>query len=182
MLTLVIGGARSGKSKWALRYGEALSDYGSFYYVATAIPFDEEMKERIERHKRERSAKWRLIEEPIELPHLLNKMNDRNAVILIDCLTIWLSNLIYYKKQIEVYRELLIREFIRFRNHKGSWLIVVTNEVGLGVVPETEIGRFFRDESGVLNQKIAEIADEVYLIIAGLPLLLKGKTGAPHYI
>lgn len=182
MLTLVIGGARSGKSRWALKYGEALSDYEKFYYVATAIPFDEEMKKRIEKHRQERSPRWHVFEEPVELPHLLRELKDKEAVILIDCLTIWLSNLIFYKREISSYRELLVEELRQFCGHERSWVIAVTNEVGLGIVPETEIGRFFRDEAGILNQNIAEIADEVYFIVAGIPLLLKGRTGAPYFI
>lgn len=182
MLTLVIGGARSGKSRWALSYGENLSDYKNFLYVATAVPLDEEMKERIERHRRERDQKWLVLEEPIELPDLLRRLEDRDSVILVDCLTLWLSNLIYYQKQIEKYRDELLKELKRFCGHEGVWLIVVSNEVGLGLVPETRIGRVFRDEAGLLNQSVAQIADEVYFIIAGQPLLLKGRIGAPHYL
>lgn len=180
MLTLVIGGTRSGKSKWALSYAEGLSNFSKYYYIATAIPFDEEMKERIERHRKDRNPKWSVIEEPTDLPERLSKIDANNCVILIDCLTLWLSNLIYYKRSVETYRELLLQKLEIFREHERSWLIIVTNEVGLGIVPESQIGRYFRDEAGILNQSIAEIADEVFFIIAGLPLQLKGRPVEPH--
>lgn len=180
MITFVLGGARSGKSSWALRYGDNLKGFNRYYYVATAEALDEEMKERICRHREERSKVWQTIEEPINLHFVLSKLNQKGAIVLIDCLTLWLSNLLFRNKDnLKRLVENLEREIRSFKETEEKWLIIVSNEVGLGIVPESPLGRLFRDEAGLLNQRIAEIADEVYFIIAGQSLLLKGRTIEP---
>ncbi len=176
MITLVLGGAKSGKTKWALKYGESLKEFKELYYLATAQALDEEMKEKIEKHKRERSSLWKLIEEPLNLVDPLKKLASSPSVILVDCLTLWVSNLIFYKKDIE--KE--ITTFLQvlkenFQKNAKNWTILVSNEVGLGIVPENNLARRYRDRVGILNQEVAILADEVYFIIAGLTLPLSSS-------
>lgn len=180
MITFVLGGARSGKSSWALRYGENLRGFNKHYYVATAEALDEEMKERIYRHRKERSDVWQTIEEPVNLSLVLSKLNQKGTIVLIDCLTLWLSNvLLKDKDNLKRLVEDLEREISSFKETEEKWLIILSNEVGLGIVPESPLGRLFRDKAGWLNQRMAGIADEVYFIIAGQSLLLKGRTIEP---
>lgn len=176
MISFVLGGAKSGKTSWALKYGENLTSFREFYYLATAIPFDSEMKRKIEKHREERSHIWQLIEEPLEIAQVLKRLKGRDAVILIDCLTLWLSNLLYYKKPVETFIENFLEELKAFKAHLRGWVILVSNELGLGLVPESELGRNFRELAGVLHQRVAGIADETFFIIAGLSLTLKGRS------
>jgi adenosylcobinamide kinase/adenosylcobinamide-phosphate guanylyltransferase len=172
MIVLVLGGARSGKSKYAIKYAENLSNLSNFYYIATAQALDEEMRERIERHKKERGDKWKLIEEPLHLWEVLKNLEE-NSVALIDCLTLWLTNLMMKEYSIEESFEKFLQELKTFKKKPNLYVICVANEVGLGIVPDSPLGRKFRDYAGLLNQKIAELADEVYFVVAGCPLILK---------
>ncbi len=192
-ITFVIGGARSGKSSFALK--EASKIQGQKAYMATAEAFDEEMKERIAKHKKERNSDWDTYEEPVRIADALSDLKSRYPVVIIDCLTIWLSNLMLNDldcdKEIGILVNVLqnvraIHESPLRQNHnselcKGeaaprpcSKLFIVSNEVGMGIVPENEPARRFRDMAGFLNQKVAEAADEVYLVTAGIPLKIKG--------
>jgi adenosylcobinamide kinase/adenosylcobinamide-phosphate guanylyltransferase len=166
VLTFVIGGSRSGKSSFALEHASAVQ--GSKAFIATAQAFDDEMKERIGRHKLERPADWKTFEEPISIADLIN--NNAHDVVLIDCLTLWLSNLIMNDADIEAEIESLISAASGCK----SSLFIVSNEVGMGIVPENAVARKFRDYAGLLNRRVAEIADEVYLVTAGIPLKIKG--------
>jgi adenosylcobinamide kinase / adenosylcobinamide-phosphate guanylyltransferase len=175
MLTLVLGGARSGKS----RYAQSLCENSSqVVYVATARVEDQEMGERIARHRADRPSEWRTVEQPLDLSRAVCE-SPVDAVVLIDCMTIWLSNLMWEHRDrspAEGARRILeevdaFLETLRWRG--GGDVILVSNEVGGGLVPEHPVGRAFRDLQGFANQRLAQAADNVALIIAGLPLKLK---------
>lgn len=167
-LVLVTGGARSGKSRFALdrarESGERLA------YLATARPGDPEMEARIARHRSERGDGWLLIEEPDDPAGALSSLG-AEAVVL-DCLTLWLANLLERRKDEEILEEDAPRLLAAAGRFHGL-LVVVTNEVGLGIVPATPLGRRFRDVAGFVNQRFAAEADEVYVIWAGVPQRLK---------
>ncbi len=179
-ITFIIGGARSGKSLFALR--EASRINGPKAYIATAEALDEEMKERIEKHKVERGSDWDTYEEPINAINVLSEIKDRYSAAVLDCLTIWLSNILL-RTQMPEHRDKTVDECIqklvdglRSLNSSHSLnLFIVSNEVGMGIVPEHKLGRQFRDLAGMLNQKVAEIADEVYLVTAGIPIKIKDQ-------
>jgi adenosylcobinamide kinase/adenosylcobinamide-phosphate guanylyltransferase len=164
-LTFVLGGARSGKS----RFAEALVRRAAppWLYVATGEARDEEMRERIERHKRERGPEWRTLEVPLDLAKTLDGAGP--APILVDCLTLWLSNVLLADRNLDDECEQLIATLAAVPGP----LVVVSNEVGLGIVPETPLGRSFRDAQGRLNQHVAAVADRAVFIAAGIPLTLK---------
>jgi len=172
-IIFITGGARSGKSSFALSLSPVAYSL-SKAYIATAQALDEEMKERIERHKRERGNDWYAVEEPIDIVRALDELREY-PVILIDCLTLWISNLILnnldLEKEIKRFLDAIKSSAI---SHQPSALLIVSNEVGMGIVPENELARRFRDLAGMLNQKVAEIADEVYLMVSGIPLKIKG--------
>lgn len=170
-LVLVLGGARSGKSSWAQRYAE--SRYDCYLFLATARILDEEMAERVRLHKASRGSQWQLIEEPLEIADVLRTGCNRAGAVLVDCLTVWQGNVLMEKGEEEVTRyqdDLLKALELRRRS-----VILVSNEVGMGVVPETPLGRGFRDHAGRLNQRLAAVADMVVFMVAGLPWYLKGN-------
>lgn len=164
--TLVLGGARSGKSRFAesLVLGSGLKPV----YVATASAGDQEMAERIAEHRRRRGDQWLTIEEPVNLAAVLGGLARRKSAVLVDCLTLWLSNLMM--RELDVPME--IEELAGVIPLAGP-VVFVSNEVGLGLVPDTPLGREFRDHAGRLNQAVAARARHVYFIAAGLPLVLK---------
>jgi adenosylcobinamide kinase / adenosylcobinamide-phosphate guanylyltransferase len=165
-LTLVIGGARSGKSRYAESLIAALPPPRT--YIATAEAGDAEMAERIEAHRRRRDATWRTIEAPRDLRAALAAC--KAAPVLVDCLTLWLSNLMLAETDVEAAIETLETALAA----ATAPIVVVANEVGLGIVPSFPLGRQFRDMQGILNQRIAARADRVVLMVAGLPLAVKG--------
>jgi adenosylcobinamide kinase / adenosylcobinamide-phosphate guanylyltransferase len=165
-LTLVLGGARSGKSRHAESLIAALPP--PWTYVATAEAGDEEMAARIKSHRERRGAQWRTIEAPRDLAKALSACGD--APVLVDCLTLWLSNLMLAEADIEEETARLEKTLVA----ANGPLVLVANEVGSGIVPSYPLGRRFRDAQGVLNQRIAARAERVILMVAGLPLLLKG--------
>ena len=164
----VLGGARSGKSA----YAESLADgwQGKKIYLATAGIFDTEMDERVKLHRQRRGDDWLTIEEPLELVAALEKTMNENSLVLVDCLTLWLSNMMEKSADISSKAEKLGQ---LLDNPKGR-VIVVSNEVGQGIVPDNALARRFRDESGMMNQIIASHCDRVVFVTAGLPLVLKG--------
>ena len=170
-LVLVLGGARSGKSSWALRYVE--ERYQSFLFMATAEVHDQEMADRVRKHKASRGTNWGLIEEPLEISEALKSRCGDVEAVLIDCLTIWLSNVMLNLREskIPAYQEKLLETL----SAKRRTVTIVSNEVGSGIVPESALGREFRDHAGLLNQKVAALADKVILMVAGLPLYLKNE-------
>jgi len=169
-ITFVIGGARSGKSSFALKCASDASDLsGKKAFIATAQAHDAEMNERIERHKLERGVVWDTFEEPLYPGRTLGEIRDAYDVIVVDCLTLWLSNIMLADKQIENEIETFCSSLLNV----NCSLFIVSNEVGMGIVPENDLARRFRDMAGRLNQKTAAIADEVYLVVAGIPLRIK---------
>lgn len=164
---LVLGGARSGKSRHAQARAEALP--GELVYVATAQAFDGEMEERIARHRSDRGARWRTVEAPLELAEALSRNGKAGSVLLVDCLTLWTSNLMLAGHDIE--RE--TGQLLTAIKASASHIILVANEVGLGIVPDNALARQFRDEVGRMNQAIAAAASEVVFVAAGLALGLK---------
>jgi adenosylcobinamide kinase/adenosylcobinamide-phosphate guanylyltransferase len=169
MLAFVIGGIKSGKTKFALKKAEELNN-GKLYYIATARAVDEEMKDRIERHKRERGEKWITIEEPIEVDKVL-KAIPKGSVIIIDCLTTWLTNLLMENYDVEEKTNKLLDILLKTKTDLDLFLI--SNEVGLGIIPDNPLGRKFIDLSGNFHQKVAQIADEVYFILCGCEIKVK---------
>ena len=159
-LTLVLGGARSGKS----RYAESLitAQAPPWIYVATAQAGDDEMAERIERHRAERPASWRTIEEPVDLAGALRSV-EPDACVVVDCLTLWVANTMDAE---------LAREAAAVAAARPGRTIVVTNEVGMGIVPENELARRYRDILGRVNATFADAADTTYLVVAGRRLEL----------
>jgi adenosylcobinamide kinase/adenosylcobinamide-phosphate guanylyltransferase len=166
-VTLVLGGARSGKSRYAERLIEETSVQGT--YIATAEPGDAEMASRIAAHRARRGSFWHTVEAPIEVPSVIAGEAASDRPLLIDCLTLWLSNLLLADKCVEAETATLSAAL---REAAGP-VVLVANEVGLGLVPETPLGRRFRDAAGRLNQEIAALADRVVFVAAGLPLVLK---------
>jgi adenosylcobinamide kinase/adenosylcobinamide-phosphate guanylyltransferase len=173
MLILVTGGSRSGKSSFALDLAEKRA--GPRTYVATAQAFDDEMKQRIAAHRRSRSPGWGLVEEPLRVPASIAAALSTAPTVVLDCVTLWISNLLLADEHFdESEAESRAQELVHStRGGPGSAVIVVTNEVGSGVVPETVLGRRFRDCAGRANEVIARSADEVYLMVSGIPLRIK---------
>ncbi len=166
----VTGGARSGKSAWAMKAAKSL--HCEKYFIATAEALDEEMKEKIERHKKERPSDWKTVEEPVNLPGVLNRLNDRSNFLLIDCLGIWASNVLL--KNGERHLAELLAELVEVINRFNGSLIFVSNEVGMGIVPANKDTRLYRDTLGAINQAIAAKCDVAVLLVGGIPLFLKG--------
>jgi adenosylcobinamide kinase / adenosylcobinamide-phosphate guanylyltransferase len=166
-LTLVLGGARSGKS----RYAEALIEEAApeALYLATAEALDDEMRERIRHHRARRGQRWATREAPLDLAAALSEEARPERPVLVDCLTLWLSNLLMAGRDVEAAMADLLDTLPRL---KGP-AVLVANEVGLGIVPDNPLARAFRDHAGRLNQRIAEAAPRVVLVAAGLPLVLK---------
>jgi len=168
---LITGGARSGKSQYALNIA---ASYGKRKaYLATAQPFDQEMRRRIKNHRRMRGKDWIAIEEPLRVSKVLKEIDESCDVVILDCLTLWISNLLSnYKTN----QRVIINEINKLaqstREFKGT-LVIVSNEVGMGIVPENRLSRQFRDLAGYANQKIAEVADEVIMMVSGIPLKVK---------
>ena len=165
--TLVLGGARSGKSRYAERLVEAAAVCGT--YCATAEAGDAEMAARIAQHQARRGPFWRTVEEPLAVAATVAAEAAPDRPLLIDCLTLWLSNLIVAGRPVDGEAEALAAAL---RRADGP-VVLVANEVGLGLVPETPLGRRFRDAAGRLNQAVAAVADRVVFVAAGLPLVLK---------
>ena len=166
-VSFFLGGARSGKSRRAQGLCEAASTRR--LYIATAEALDDEMAQRIALHQSDRGEGWRTLEAPLELTASLGQAEERE-VILIDCLTLWLSNLMHHQRDIAAEIDRLCQALSATRHD----VFIVSNEVGMGLVPETSLGRAFRDEQGRLNQAVAAVADMVEFVAAGLPLRLKG--------
>ncbi len=171
-LIFITGGCRSGKSRYALDY--ANRHYTKKLYLATLEVLDEEMSRRVEDHRKLRGKEWITVEEPIEVIERIEQYQKEIEVMLLDCLTLWLTNLMLrWDDDSRVMRE--IDRFIGISKEIQSSLIVVSNEVGMGIVPADPLGRRFRDLSGMANQTIASVADRVIFMVSGIPIFLKGK-------
>ncbi|MEM8981737.1 MAG: bifunctional adenosylcobinamide kinase/adenosylcobinamide-phosphate guanylyltransferase [Pseudomonadota bacterium] len=165
-VTFLLGGARSGKSRRAQQLAEAASSKRIF--IATAEPLDDEMTARIAAHQADRGAGWVSVEAPLDLVAALRESVGPGCVVVVDCLTLWLSNLMHHERDVDDE----IAQLVTALASPGE-LFLVSNEVGLGLVPETALGRRFRDHQGRLNQAVAAASDRVEFIAAGLPLILK---------
>lgn len=166
-IILITGGARSGKSRYAEERVRSIPP--PWGYVATAEARDEEMKERIRMHRSRRSADWRTVECPLQLAGALKSQEDSCNAQLVDCLTLWLSNLIEAERDVVAEVESLCHYLIT----TPIPVLLVTNEVGMGIVPANALAREFRDQAGRMNQAVARVAEEVILMVAGLPIRVK---------
>lgn len=173
MIHLILGGARSGKSSYAERL--AAESGLAVRYLATAAAGDAEMQARIERHRQQRPAHWAVHEEPLRLSEAIRAHTDPGELLLVDCLTLWLSNQLLHPSEPDLER--LREELCEALAACPGEVVLVSNEVGMGIVPMGELSRRFADHAGWLNQAVARVADRVTLVAAGLPLALKSGPG-----
>lgn len=170
-INLILGGCRSGKSHHALRLAEQLASDGRVF-LATCTPQDDEMKDRVARHQAERGIGWQTVEEPLDIADAIDLYGNRATVILLDCLTLWMGNLFVDSLKVEK----ILTEINRLTDALKSCpcpVFVVSNEVGMGIVPDNAIARQYRDAVGWANQAVAACADRVILTVAGIPLVVK---------
>ncbi len=165
--TLVLGGARSGKSRHAEGLVEGLAE--ACVYIATAQARDAEMRARIAEHQARRGLRWSTVEVPLELARALAEADGPGRAVLVDCLTLWLANLMEAGREVEAETRTLLAAL----EGMAAPVVLVSNEVGLGIVPENALAREFRDHAGRLNQAVAAVAERVVLMVAGLPLIVK---------
>ena len=167
---LILGGARSGKTafgeRMAMRSGDAPC------YLATALTLDEEMRERVAAHQRLRPEQFATLEEPIELSRTVIEASMRHDVILVDCLTLWITNLLVGGHDVATHVDELVATLGQVTR---SRVLLISNEVGLGIVPDNAMARSFRDLAGTAHQRVAEVCTDAFFIVAGLPLVLKGQ-------
>lgn len=169
---LILGGARSGKSNYAVKLAKKSS--GKVAFIATCLPLDKEMEKRIRLHKEKRPSSWHTFEEPENLSNLLKRVDLKFSVIIIDCLTLLVSNLLLKgldSRSIEKRIDKIIK-IIKMRKHKT---IIISNEVGLGIVPKNDLARKFRDLAGKINQMVVQKSDKVFFMVSGMPLIVKGE-------
>ncbi|MBA4393645.1 MAG: bifunctional adenosylcobinamide kinase/adenosylcobinamide-phosphate guanylyltransferase [Desulfobacca sp.] len=172
-LTLITGPARSGKTRLAVQWATTFP--GPRAYIATAQNRDAEMAERIRRHQEERGAAFQTYEEPLALSSLLEKISGSSTIIIVDCLTLWISNVLEgWGEKAEALRQPQ-EDLLAVLKIPEIPVILIGNEVGWGIVPENPLARTFRDLSGRLQQEIAQLADQVILMVAGIPMIVKGK-------
>jgi len=167
-VTLVLGGARSGKSSFAQARAEAAGQGGRLVMIATGQALDGEMRQRIAQHRAERGEAWVTVEAPVDLRAALGALRPEDVVV-VDCLTLWLTNLMLADMDLEAAGGALVEAVRAVQN--PLWL--VSNEVGLGIVPENAMARRFRDAAGRLHRQLAAVADHVVLVVAGLPMVVK---------
>lgn len=175
-IILVTGGARSGKSSYVQKRAEDLSFSKKRLFIATAVPLDDEMCHRIEKHQQDRDSSWTTIEAPYDLEEPVRAIGN-DTVVCIDCLTVWLGNIWYRnngnEEKLKMCTESLANTLKKWKMTARSELLIVTNEVGWGIVPESPEVRVFRDMAGFLNKSIADIADELILTVCGVSLRIK---------
>jgi adenosylcobinamide kinase/adenosylcobinamide-phosphate guanylyltransferase len=172
---LILGGCRSGKSHHALQLAESLAQRRIF--VATCVPRDEEMQQRVDRHQQVRDASWTTLEIPLDLAGAIRTHDWTSKVMLVDCLTLWLSNLLMEDKEIDRIREEIADLADAVRSAPNP-IILVSNEVGAGIVPENRLARQYRDLAGWANQAMAAVCNRVVWTVAGIPVTIKPST--PH--
>lgn len=170
MHELILGGARSGKSRLAERV--AVESGLAVTYIATSEPLDDEMSQRIAHHRQRRPAHWRLIEEPLQLAKILQENAAADRCLLVDCLTLWLSNLLMLNDDVRMQNE--IDQLLECIEVLPGRVIMVSNETGLGVIPLGELTRRYVDQAGWLHQALADRCQRVVFTVAGLPMVLKG--------
>ncbi len=171
-IIVITGGCRSGKSRFALDY--ASQHFSKKLFLATGEVLDEEMAHRVENHQKARGPEWQTVEEPFEVVGRISENGRKTEVILLDCLTLWLSNLLLrWDDESRVMEE--VERLAGALQKSPAASIIVTNEVGMGIVPDNPLGRRFRDLSGMANQRIAKAADTVIFMVSGIPMFLKGR-------
>jgi len=170
-ITFVVGGCRSGKSSYAQRQAEWTAEANRIF-IATCRPYDDEMRERIRRHQDSRGSGWKTVETHIDLPSAMAESSRIGRVVLVDCLTLWMSNILLDSAQADAV-DWHIAELIARLGDVACPTILVSNEVGMGIVPENALARRFRDLVGILNQRVAARADTVVFMAAGIPMILK---------
>ena len=170
MIQLILGGARSGKSRLAEQ--TAILSTLPVTYIATAQAWDDEMQERITHHQAQRPATWNLVEEPLYLADCLKQIDQPEQLILVDCLTLWMSNVLMHDNAQLQQDE--CKKLLDILPHLQSDILLVSNETGLGIVPMGQLSRKFVDESGRLHQQLGQISDKVIFCVAGFPMILKG--------
>ncbi|MFO8049306.1 MAG: bifunctional adenosylcobinamide kinase/adenosylcobinamide-phosphate guanylyltransferase [Desulfosudaceae bacterium] len=168
---LVTGGCRSGKSAYALGAAEKM-DASQRYFLATCEPADDEMRARVDRHKQERGDHWRTLECPVKIAAAITDIQDSEAVVLVDCLTLWMSNLLATSED-QAELERWIAGLSRAVARAAASVILVSNEVGCGIVPENRLARLYRDMVGLANQRLAESVDRVVWMVSGMPVTVK---------
>ena len=168
--TFITGGSRSGKSSYAL---ELAAKYSKRGFIATAIAFDDEMKLRILKHRKERDNNFITVEEPHNIAKAITELEHKVDVIIIDCITVWVSNLLYKYGEDKTEFDETIFLFGKIKNTNCD-IIIVSNEVGMGIIPENKLARHFRDVAGFINQQIAKLSEEVILMISGISVKIKG--------
>jgi adenosylcobinamide kinase / adenosylcobinamide-phosphate guanylyltransferase len=171
-IIFVVGGARSGKSAHALELTEGFSRR---IFIATAEAFDDEMHDRIVRHQAERGGGWETVEEPLDLAGAVRDIDDASAVAVVDCLTVWLGNLMHRDPSISPDSAPISAFLEALQNMRAARVIVVTNEVGMSIVPENALARRYRDLAGGVNQRVAAVADRLLLVVCGQVLTVKNK-------
>ncbi len=169
-ITFIIGGSRSGKSGYAVKLADK---GGKVAFIATGVGLDDEMRRRIHAHRKRRPSSWKTFEEPLNIRAAVKKAASRFDVILIDCLTLLVSNQMMARRSEAAIKEEMSRLLASLKRAKAS-AIIVSNEVGLGIVPANKLARAFRDIGGRVNQMAARRADEVYFLVSGLPVKIKG--------
>ncbi|MFW5988979.1 MAG: bifunctional adenosylcobinamide kinase/adenosylcobinamide-phosphate guanylyltransferase [Desulfosudaceae bacterium] len=168
---LVTGGCRSGKSAYALGAAEKM-DVSQRYFLATCEPADDEMRARVDRHKQERGDHWRTVECPVKIADAITDIQESDAVVLVDCLTLWMSNLLAAGgDQVELEKH--IAGLRRAIERATASVVVVSNEVGCGIVPENGLARLYRDMVGLANQRLAESVGRVVWMVSGMPVTVK---------
>jgi adenosylcobinamide kinase/adenosylcobinamide-phosphate guanylyltransferase len=170
---LVLGGAKSGKSSFAMDICNSMNRKRVF--LATAQALDQEMEERITRHQTERDSDWNTIEEPLKVAKKINSLDSKDTVILLDCLTLWLNNLYMEHGEDQEGINEAIENLARQLTDIQGAIVVVSNEVGMGIVPDNQLSRRYRDTAGFANQCIARLSGKVVAVVAGLPLVLKDE-------
>ena len=176
ILTLITGGTRSGKSRYALELARERAGDRAKCFLATAEPLDEEMKVRILRHREERGSDFVTVEEPLQLAQTILRVQEQFSLVLVDCLTLWMNNLLSHLSDEQMEHE--VKSFLEVLSLRKTDLLLVTNETGLGVIPDNVLARRFVDELGDLNRKVAQISDEVILMVSGIPNTIKGGINA----
>ena len=172
-IALVIGGCRSGKSRYALEIAEQINSSHQIF-IATCQPRDDEMRQRVQQHRQQRGSRWHTVEEPLQLPTAIAAHQAPDTTVVVDCLTLWISNLLLrYAESRPDEVAARIERLVSTLQDAGEPVILVSNEVGAGVVPENKLARMFRDAAGLLNQRVAAVAASVTWMVAGIPVKIK---------
>ena len=170
-IIFILGGCRSGKSRHALKLAEDIPCRKKVF-IATCLPLDEEMKKRIEQHQKERERTWTTVEVPVLLPEAIDENSQKSDLILVDCLTLWISNILLETNDMDKTSK-HIERLIESLAHVKCPVILVSNEVGTGIVPENALARIYRDLTGFANQRVAACSDKVIWMAAGIPVKIK---------